>query len=80
MRAHSTHRPVFGFANDLGSVGSDAVSTLYSIGMTQDGAINLLGEGSNLTTYPALWNSYFSSDVDAVSFFPCSVRKSGYPA
>ncbi|KAI1443276.1 glutaminase A [Annulohypoxylon stygium] len=68
-RAVTDNWPVFGFANDLGSVGTDAVSTLYSIGMTQDGAINLLGEGSNLTTYPALWNSYFSSDVDAMTWF-----------
>ncbi|KAI0881842.1 glutaminase A [Annulohypoxylon maeteangense] len=68
-RAVTDNWPVFGFANDLGSVGTDAVSTLYSIGMTQDGAINLLGEGSDLTTYPALWNSYFGSDIDAMTFF-----------
>lgn len=61
-------RPVFGFSSDLGSVGSSTVSTLYTLGMTQDGAINLLGEGSDLTTYPALWQSYFDSAVDAVSF------------
>ncbi|KAI2470956.1 glutaminase A [Annulohypoxylon bovei var. microspora] len=68
-RAVTDNWPVFGFANDLGSVGSDSISTLYSIGMTQDGAINLLGEGSDLTTYPALWNSYFDSDIDAMTFF-----------
>ncbi|KAI1462679.1 glutaminase A [Annulohypoxylon moriforme] len=68
-RAVNNDWPVFGFANDLGSVGTDAVSTLYSIGMTQDGAISLLGEGSGLTTYPALWNSYFGSDIDAMTFF-----------
>lgn len=69
FRAVQDSWPVFGFANDLGSVGSASVSTLYSIGMTQDGAINLLGEGSDLTTYPALWNSYFGSDVEAMTFF-----------
>ncbi|OTA98748.1 hypothetical protein M426DRAFT_69183 [Hypoxylon sp. CI-4A] len=68
-RAVQDNWPVFGFANDLGSVGSSSVSTLYSIGITQDGAINLLGEGSDLTTYPALWNSYWSSEVDAMTFF-----------
>ncbi|KAI1416253.1 glutaminase A [Hypoxylon sp. FL1857] len=69
FRAVQDSWPVFGFANDLGSVGSASVSTLYSIGITQDGAINLLGEGSDLTTYPALWNSYFGSAVDAMTFF-----------
>ncbi|KAI1142549.1 glutaminase A [Hypoxylon sp. FL0543] len=69
FRAVQDNWPVFGFANDLGSVGTASVSTLYSIGMTQDGAVNLLGEGSDLTTYPALWNSYFGSDVEAMTFF-----------
>ncbi|OTA84699.1 hypothetical protein M434DRAFT_83133 [Hypoxylon sp. CO27-5] len=69
FRAVQDSWPVFGFANDLGSVGSASVSTLYSIGITQDGAINLLGEGSDLTTYPSLWTSYFGSDVEAMTFF-----------
>ncbi|KAI1463944.1 glutaminase GtaA [Daldinia caldariorum] len=69
FRAVQDRWPVFGFASDLGSVGSSTVSTLYTLGMTQEGAINLLGEGSDLTTYPALWQSYFDSAVDAVTFF-----------
>ncbi|KAI1762401.1 glutaminase A [Hypoxylon sp. FL1150] len=68
-RAVNSDWPVFGFANDLGSVGSESVSTLYSIGMTQGGAVSLLGEGSDLTTYPALWNDYFDNDIDAMTFF-----------
>ncbi|KAI0386749.1 glutaminase A [Hypomontagnella monticulosa] len=68
-RAVQDRWPVFGFSNDLGSVGSATVSTLYTIGMTQDGAINLLGEGSGLTTYPALWQSYFGSEVEAMTYF-----------
>ncbi|KAI0842595.1 glutaminase A [Hypoxylon sp. FL0890] len=69
FRAVQDNWPVFGFANDLGSVGSASVSTLYSIGITQDAAIELLGEGSNLTTYPSLWTDYFGSDVEAMTFF-----------
>ncbi|KAI0164391.1 glutaminase A [Hypoxylon sp. FL1284] len=69
FRAVQSDWPVFGFANDLGSVGSESVSTLYTIGMTQGGAISLLGEGSDLTTYPALWNDYFDNDIDAMTFF-----------
>lgn len=61
--------PVFGFSNGLGSVGSKAVSTVYTIGLTQDNAISFLGEGTSLTTVPSLWKSYFSSSIDAVTFF-----------
>ncbi|KAI8956632.1 glutaminase GtaA [Daldinia sp. FL1419] len=69
FRAVQDNWPVFGFASDLGPVGSSTVSTLYTLGMTQEGAINLLGKGSDLTTYPALWQSYFDSDVEAMTFF-----------
>ncbi|KAI1103178.1 glutaminase A [Jackrogersella minutella] len=73
-RAVQDSWPVFGFANDLGTVGTSSVSTLYSIGMTQGDAIKLLGKNDTagadgLTTYPALWNSYFANDVDAMTFF-----------
>ncbi|KAI5922664.1 glutaminase GtaA [Camillea tinctor] len=68
-RAVNDDWPVFGFAHDLGDVGDDAVSRLFTIGLTQDNAIQLLGEGSSLTTYPSLWKSYFDNDLDAVSFF-----------
>ncbi|KAI1635106.1 glutaminase GtaA [Biscogniauxia mediterranea] len=68
-RAVNDNWPVFGFAHDLGSVGDDAVSRLFTIGLTQDNAIQLLGEGTNLTTYPSLWKSYFDSGLEAVTFF-----------
>ncbi|CAJ2502899.1 Uu.00g102930.m01.CDS01 [Anthostomella pinea] len=69
FRAVNDNWPVFGFAHDLGSVGGNTVSTLFSIGLTQDNAIQLLGESSNLTTYPSLWKSYFGSDLEAMTFF-----------
>ncbi|KAI1081380.1 glutaminase A [Whalleya microplaca] len=69
FRAVNDNWPVFGLANNLGSVGAASVSTLYSIGITQDNAINLLGKESNLTTYPSLWKSYFGSDVEAMTWF-----------
>ncbi|KAI1500769.1 glutaminase GtaA [Biscogniauxia marginata] len=68
-RAVNDNWPVFGFAHDLGSVGGDTVSKLFTIGLTQDNAIQLLGEGSDLTTYPSLWKSYFGTDLEAVTFF-----------
>ncbi|KAI1178624.1 glutaminase GtaA [Nemania sp. FL0916] len=69
FRAVNDNWPVFGFAQDLGSVSEKSVNILFTIGLTQDNAIQLLGEGSDLTTYPSLWKSYFSSDLDAVTFF-----------
>lgn len=60
---------MFGFAKDLGTVSGNAVNTLFTIGLTQDDAIKLLGEGTDLTTYPSLWKSYFDSDLAAVTFF-----------
>ncbi|TGJ82139.1 hypothetical protein E0Z10_g6633 [Xylaria hypoxylon] len=69
FRAVNNNWPVFGFAKDLGSVSGDSVNTLFTIGLTQDNAVQLLGEGSDLTTYPSLWTSYFDSDLAAVTFF-----------
>lgn len=60
-------RPVFGFTKKLGAVGGSSVSTVFSIGLTQDNAVNFLGQGSDLTKVPALWKSYFSNSLDAVS-------------
>ncbi|KAJ2990661.1 hypothetical protein NUW58_g2838 [Xylaria curta] len=69
FRAINSNWPVFGFAKDLGSVSKNSVDTLFTIGLTQDNAIQLLGEGSGLTTYPSLWKSYFKSELAAVTFF-----------
>ncbi|ORY68717.1 uncharacterized protein BCR38DRAFT_455604 [Pseudomassariella vexata] len=69
FRAVNDNWPVFAFCNGLGPVGSNAVSTVFSLGLTQDNAISFLGEGSGLTTVPSLWKSYFSNDIDAVTFF-----------
>ncbi|KAI1121927.1 glutaminase GtaA [Nemania abortiva] len=69
FRAVNDDWPVFGFAKDLGSVSSKSVNTLFTIGITQDDAIQLLGQGDGLTTYHSLWTDYFKSDLDAVTFF-----------
>ncbi|KAK6217602.1 hypothetical protein LQW54_003324 [Pestalotiopsis sp. IQ-011] len=68
FRAVNDNWPVFAFSKDLGSV-SGSVSTVYSLGLTQDNAISFLGEGSSLTSVPSLWKSYFSTDLDAMTFF-----------
>ncbi|KAJ5162199.1 hypothetical protein N7492_007591 [Penicillium capsulatum] len=68
FRAISKEWPVFGFASDLGTVKSSPVSTLFSIGLAQDDAIQFEGS-SSYGNVPSLWKSYFESEVSALSFF-----------
>ncbi|KAI0388618.1 glutaminase GtaA [Xylariaceae sp. FL0594] len=68
FRAVNNNWPVFGFAKNLGPV-QGPVNTLFTIGLTQDNAVRLLGKGDGLTTYPSLWKSYFGRDMDAVTWF-----------
>jgi hypothetical protein len=64
-RSISDNWPVFGFAYDLGSVGTSAVTRRFSLGLTQDVAIQYAGPNGTIQV-PSLWKSYFSSDVAAV--------------
>jgi hypothetical protein len=69
FRAVQDQWPVFAFSKDLGSVGGDSVSTVFSIGLAQDNAISFSGEGDSMTSVPSLWKSYFSSAKAAMTFF-----------
>jgi len=62
FRQVSDNWPVFGIARDLGSVRSSAVSTLFTIGYTQEKAIQFLGKGSAPQEVPSLWTSYLSEE------------------
>lgn len=64
-RAINDAYPVFGFASDLGSV-TGSVSTLYTIGLCQQDAIQFAG-ANGIEAVPSLWTQYYSSDTDAVS-------------
>jgi hypothetical protein len=68
-RAINDSWPVFGFAVNLGSVGASAVSTLFSLGLTQEQAVQFSG-ASGVTPLPSLWTSFFNNDLAAV----CSSR------
>ncbi|KAJ5220115.1 hypothetical protein N7468_009319 [Penicillium chermesinum] len=76
-RAISNSWPVFGFASDLGSVGSSSASTLFSIGLTQDEAVQFEGT-STYAPVPSLWKSYFSTDEDALTFFHRDYQRANY--
>lgn len=69
-RAIRDQWPVFGFAVNLGLVAAEPVSTLFTLGLTQDLAIQFLGK-DGLVPVPSLWKSYFEKDTDAVS---CPLR------
>jgi len=68
FRAISNDWPVFGFAVDLGSVGSSPASTLFTIGLAQEIAIQFLG-ANGLNNVPSLWTDYFDNELAALSFF-----------
>ncbi|PLB33282.1 glutaminase GtaA [Aspergillus candidus] len=68
FRAISDKWPVFGFSHDLGSV-QDTVSTLFTIGLAQEHAIQYSGASKDPHSQPSLWKSYFSTGVDALNFF-----------
>ncbi|KAH8671259.1 glutaminase GtaA [Xylariales sp. PMI_506] len=67
-RAIDNNWPVFAFSKELGAV-TGSVSTVFSIGYTQDEAVLFLGSGDDIEPVPSLWTSFFSSDLDAMSFF-----------
>jgi hypothetical protein len=58
--------PVFGFAKDLGRVGQAPKSSLFSIGLVQDNAVQFLGS-NGISKLPSLWKSYFKDELTAVS-------------
>lgn len=59
---------MFGHAIDLGSVGSEATSSLFTIGLCQSDAIQFLGK-DGLNTVPSLWKNEVGDDLAALSFF-----------
>lgn len=68
FRGINDRYPTFAFAVDLGSVDADGVSTLFTLGLTQESAIQFDGADGNVSL-PSLWTSYFSTGVDALTFF-----------
>ena len=66
FRAINDDFPTFAFAVDLGSVDATTVSTLFSLGLTQEQAIQFDGANGDVSV-PSLWTAYFSTELDAVS-------------
>ncbi|KAH8702747.1 glutaminase GtaA [Phaeosphaeriaceae sp. PMI808] len=68
FRAINDAWPVFGYATDLGSVGSKATSHLFTIGLCQTDAVQFLGK-DGLKRIPSLWGSYHNDEIAALSYF-----------
>jgi hypothetical protein len=68
FRAINDAWPVFGYAIDLGSVGTKATSSLFTIGLAQTDAIQFLGK-DGLKTVPSLWQDELKDELAALSFF-----------
>jgi hypothetical protein len=68
FRAINDAWPVFGYAVDLGSVGSTATSNLFSVGLAQNDAIQFLGK-DGVKTVPSLWVGEHNDELAALSFF-----------
>lgn len=64
-RAISRNWPVFGLAVDFGSVSSEVVDRLFTIGLDQQDAIQFNGATATRAV-PSLWTSYFNDVLDAV--------------
>ncbi|MCJ1451234.1 hypothetical protein MMC28_001570 [Mycoblastus sanguinarius] len=68
FRAINDSYPTFAFAVDLGSVETTSVSTLFTLGLTQESAIQFDGASGNVSV-PSLWTSYYTTELDALTFF-----------
>ncbi|KAF2490135.1 glutaminase GtaA [Lophium mytilinum] len=67
-RAIFDHWPVFAFSVALGSVSTEPVNTLFTIGLCQEDAIQFLGK-HGVVSLPSLWTEYFDTDQAALTFF-----------
>ncbi|RAO67229.1 uncharacterized protein BHQ10_003241 [Talaromyces amestolkiae] len=67
-RAIQDSWPVFAHAFDLGRVGTRSTSRLFSIGLTQEEAIQFDG-ADGVVPLPSLWLQYFSDEISALHFF-----------
>lgn len=65
FRAINNKYPTFGFAVDLGSVSSTPISTLFTIGLAQEQAVQFDGAQGDVSV-PSLWTSYYPTELDAV--------------
>lgn len=67
-RAINDQWPVFAHAFDLKKVKREPVSRIFTIGLTQEDAIQFDG-ANGVVSLPSLWTQYFSDEISALTFF-----------
>jgi hypothetical protein len=68
-RAINNAYPVFGYAINLGSVGSSSVCSVFSLNLAQENVIQFQSSKSTTQKLPAYWTSSFSDEVSALEHF-----------
>lgn len=68
FRAINEQYPVFGFAKDLGSVGSRSVETVFTINLLQRNSVQF-NPGGGLQPIRAFWTNTYSDELSAISAF-----------
>lgn len=68
-RAINSDYPVFAFSIDYGSISSTPQSSLFTITIAQEQAIQFESGTGDIQSLPPLWTSYFSDELALVSFF-----------
>jgi hypothetical protein len=68
FRAINNRYPTFAFAIDLGNVGATTISTLFTLGLTQESAVQFAGASGDVSV-PSLWTNYYPTELGALAFF-----------
>ncbi|KAI9721680.1 MAG: hypothetical protein M1828_005048 [Chrysothrix sp. TS-e1954] len=69
FRAINDSFPTFAFSKDFGTIGrNNSQSMLFGIALAQEEAVQFEGANGNQSV-PSLWTSYFSDELDAMSFY-----------
>jgi hypothetical protein len=59
--------PVFGYAVNLGQVGSAVKSTIWQLSLHQQNCVQFQGTKNAVQKLPCMWTNYFPTDTAAVS-------------
>lgn len=68
FRAINDNFPVFAFAKDLGSVGSESVETMFTINLLQRNSVQF-NPGGGMKPIQAFWTNAYGDEVSAITAF-----------
>ncbi|USW48528.1 hypothetical protein Slin15195_G018470 [Septoria linicola] len=68
-RAINNAYPVFGYAVNVGQLGSTTQSTLFQLSLHQQNCVRFQGTKGGVQKLPCMWTNYFSTETAAVQYF-----------